>query len=95
MKLCRKCKGYGYLQKHKNKPLRMCKKCDGWGKTAGAMTNERSMEISRAMNEALKNTDYTNAKLIEAQQRLTKKLSRKCPHGQQTLDDSLGIYRLE
>ena len=73
MKLCRKCKGYGYLPKHKNKPLRMCKKCDGWGKTAGAMTNERSMEISRAMNEALKNTDYTNAKLIEAQQRLTRK----------------------
>ena len=28
-------------------------------------------------------------------QRLTKKLSRKCPHWQQTLDDSLGIYRLE
>jgi hypothetical protein len=26
---------------------------------------------------------------------LTKKLSRKCPHRQQTLDDSLGIYRLE
>ena len=24
---------------------------------------------------------------------LTKKLSRKCPHRQRTLDDSLGIYR--
>lgn len=33
MKLCRKCKGYGYLVKHRNKPLRICKRCDGWGKT--------------------------------------------------------------
>lgn len=33
-KLCRKCRGYGYLIPHKNKPIRICKKCDGWGKTS-------------------------------------------------------------
>ena len=32
---------------------------------------------------------------ILAKQYLTKKLSRKYPHWQQTLDNSLGIYRLE
>ncbi len=57
MKLCKKCKGYGYLTKHRNKPLRMCEKCNGWGKTDGYTTNERNVENSKAIDDSLKNDE--------------------------------------